>query len=112
MVDEVPTDQRAAYVQERQMNVGATLIANTQAAVAIEPGERALDHPTMLAESFAALNAAPRDTWRNRTLAQLFAQGLRVIRLISMQLLRTLARSAAPTSDRFNRILLRRTLLF
>lgn len=104
MIDEVPTDERTAYVQKRQVHICAPLVADAQTAIAIEPGERAFNDPAMPAESFAALDAAPRDTWRNRTLARLFAQRLQVIRFISMQLRRTLPRSAAPTFDRLNRI--------
>lgn len=104
MVDEVPTDERTTAVQKSQVHICAPLVTNAQTAIPIELGKRAFDDPAMPTESLATLDAAPRDTWRNRTLAQRFAQRHRVIRFVGMQLHRTLPRSATPALDRFNSI--------
>src|ERR1043165_1716082 len=102
MVDEVPTDERTADVQERQVHIRAPLVADTQTAIAVEPRQSAFHNPPMPTESLARLNAAPRDTSRDRPLAQLVAQGLRVIRFVGVQLRVTLTRPAAPPLDGFD----------
>ena len=79
MVDEVPTDQRTSDMEKGQVHLCAPLVPDAQAAVAVQPGERALDHPPVSAESLAALDATPGDAWRDAPLAQLLAQRLRVI---------------------------------
>jgi len=104
MADEVPTNQGTADVQKRQVHICAPLVADAQTAIAIEPRKRALDHPTMPAESLTTLNAPARDAWRNAALAQLLAQRLRVIRFVGVQLRRALTWSAAPSPDGFNRV--------
>src|SRR5215213_113751 len=94
MVDKVPTDQRAADVQERQVHVRPPLIPDARATVAIQPGEGALDDPPVPAEPLAALDATPGDARRDAPLAQLLPQRLRVISLVGVQLRGTLARPA------------------
>jgi hypothetical protein len=84
------------------MNVGTPFVTNAQAAIAIEPRERALNDPPMPAEPFAAFNPAPRDARRDASFAQLLAQRFRVIRLVGVQLLRAFTWSTAPTLDRLN----------
>jgi len=45
------------------VDVGAAFIADDEAAKAAEPGETALDDPTVSPESLARLAAAPGDSW-------------------------------------------------
>ncbi len=104
MVDEVPTYERAADVQKGQVHICAPFIADAQTAIAIEPGERAFNHPPMPAKSLTRLDAAPRNTWRDAALAQLLAQWLRVICFIGVQLRGPLTWSPAPSLDRLNGI--------
>src|SRR5215217_1766964 len=104
MVDNVPTDQRAADVQERQVHVRPPLVPDVQATVAIQPGERALDHPPVSAEPLATLDATPGDARRDAPLAQLLAQRLRVISLVGVQLRGTLTRPACGALDRLDGI--------
>lgn len=89
------------------MEFGPSLIANRQAAKASEPGQRALDHPAMAAESFARLDPPPGDTRRNATLAAGQATTGIVVALIGVQLERTPPRPATSTAwlaDRRDRI--------
>lgn len=44
------------------MDVSATLPTDQQAAVGVQPGEGALDFPTVVAQLLAGLDAAPSDT--------------------------------------------------
>lgn len=104
MVNEVPTDERAANVQKGQVHICAPLVANAQTAITIEPGKRAFNHPAMPAKPLARLDATPRDTWRDAARAQLLAQRLGVIRFVSVQLRGTFTWSATPAFDRFNSI--------
>lgn len=41
------------------MDVGPSLVADGQAAKAVEPSQRALDDPTVAAQTLAAVEAAP-----------------------------------------------------
>lgn len=61
MVKEVTAEQFAADVKERLMDVGSTLVADAQAAVAVEPRDRPLAHPAVAAQLLARLGAAACD---------------------------------------------------
>jgi hypothetical protein len=102
MVDEVPTDQRAPDVQERQMHVRPPLVPDAQAPVTIQPRQRPLDHPAMPAEPLATLYPPARDARRDRTPAQLLPQRLRVVRLVGVQLRGALARATHRALDRLD----------
>jgi hypothetical protein len=41
-------DQAASDVEERFVNVGAALVADTEAPVLMQPGDRTLDDPNVL----------------------------------------------------------------
>ncbi len=43
------------------MEIGPSLVADDQVAKAIEPRQRALDHPAMPTEAFARFDAPPGD---------------------------------------------------
>jgi hypothetical protein len=43
-------DQAAGDREEGLVNVGASLVADAEAAVLVQPGDRAFDYPTLLAE--------------------------------------------------------------
>ena len=53
MVDEVPTDQRAADMKERQVYVSPPLVANAQTAEAVEPRDHPLNGPPVPAQLLA-----------------------------------------------------------
>lgn len=102
MVNEVPTDQRAADVQKRQVHVRPPLVPDAQAPVTVEPRQCAFDHPPVPAEPLARLDAAPGNARRDAAAAQLLAQRPRVIRLVGVQLRGALARPADGATDRLD----------
>jgi hypothetical protein len=74
------------------MNIKATLEANAQFAETGKPGMRALDDPAMSAKTFFAVDTASRNSRRNAWLFQVAAAAGKVVALVGMQLVRTLAR--------------------
>jgi hypothetical protein len=44
------------------MDIGAPLVPNSESTHAMQPGESALDDPTMPTEAFFALDSAPGDS--------------------------------------------------
>lgn len=81
------------------MDIGASLVADTKPPVAVEPCKRAFDDPPMSAETFATFDAPARDARCDGASSQPFAQRLRVICFIGVQLPGTLAWSAASSFD-------------
>jgi hypothetical protein len=59
-------DDAAAECEERLVDVGAAVVADEQSFELVEPGEGALDHPAVAAESGAMLGLAPSDLWSDR----------------------------------------------
>jgi hypothetical protein len=49
-VEELEADEAAADREERFVDVVAAFVADAQAAVLVQPGDRALDDPALLAE--------------------------------------------------------------
>jgi hypothetical protein len=95
MVDEVPTDQRAADVQKRLMQVCSPLVPNTQPTIAVEPRRRPLDDLPMSAEPLAAFDTPARDVRHNALLVQLRPQRLRVKSIVRMEFRRAFTRPDA-----------------
>ena len=86
------------------MNIVTTLVADGEASLAVEPGEGALHHPPVPAQLLTALYSFTRYATLDAALAKSLAAPGYVIRLVSMQLVRALARSSSLTSwtlDRF-----------
>jgi hypothetical protein len=54
-------NQAAGDVEERLVNVGAALVADTEAPVLVQPGDRTLDDPAFSAEAGAARALWPSD---------------------------------------------------
>src|SRR5215213_8082412 len=107
VVESSPADHCVRQMHQRLVNVVALLVAHPQPAEALLPANRSLDHPAMAAQPHAALDASPRDPRRDTPPAQLGPQRPRVIRLIGVQLLRALARTATPCAhpgDRIHRL--------
>ncbi len=69
------------------MQFCATLIANAQAPIAMQPGEGALDDPAPASEAFARFVSAPRKAHGDTALAQQVAAERIVIHLVGMQLI-------------------------
>lgn len=67
------------------MDVGPSLIAHGQAAIAVEPGQRTLDDPAMPPQALARLDATPGDPRRDATLTASKAASGIVVAFIRMQ---------------------------
>lgn len=80
------------------MDVGAALVADGQAAEAIQPGQCAFDHPAMAPEPLARLDAASGDAWRNAPLTTGGARAREVVALVGVQFGWTPPRSSACTT--------------
>src|SRR6476469_8035222 len=68
------------------MNVQSSSIPNSQPAKLVEPRERALDHPSVLAQLLAALNATSGYSRCNASISQSSSASLKIVPLVSMQL--------------------------
>ncbi len=82
------------------MDVGAALVADGQAAEAVEPGQRALDDPAVPAEPVPALDTPPSNARFDVTPAAGPAAGRIIISLVGVQLIGSAAGSSGGTPDR------------
>ena len=82
------------------MDVGAALVADGQAAEAVEPGERALDHPAVATERCAGVDALAGDADPDVAPAQRRAAARDVVALVGVQLGRALAPPPVGLLDR------------
>lgn len=80
------------------------LIADGKAAELVDPGEGALDHPSVLSEMLGTIDAAAGDAGRDRPLAQVFPAAVEVVALVGVEFLGSPARPSAPLPDRVDRI--------
>ena len=71
--------------------VSTPFVADTEAAITEQPGQRALDHPAVPAQALAGIDAAPGDSWGNAASAEGTPQVGRVIRFVGVELRRPLA---------------------
>ncbi len=78
------------------MNIRAPFIAHLEAAEAIEPGERPLDHPAIAPQPLTRLDAAAGDARNDATPAQRLPTARIIVALVGVKLHRTLAWS--PTT--------------
>ena len=81
------------------MYIETSLVSNGQPAEAVEPSEGALHHPSVTPQLLTALDAPPGDTRYDASLAKSHTVGLRVIPLVSVHLVRSLAWSASSTLE-------------
>ena len=88
-------DERTADLKKSFVDVCATFIPDLESPETVQPRVRTLDDPAMPAESLLGLNTLSGNPRRDATLAQGGPILLRVISLIRMQLVRTLARSSS-----------------
>jgi hypothetical protein len=89
-------EQRAGQVQERGQEVGAALVADRQAPVGQQPGQRPLHLPALSAQPRVGLHPTPGDPRADPAPPQQLPAGWVVVALIAMELGRPLA---WPTAD-------------
>jgi len=83
------------------MNGRLPFVAHREAAVAVEPRQRPLDHPAMLAQPLARLDAPPRDTGCDAALAASQPTKGVIVAFVGMQLGGAATRpTALPTHGR------------
>ena len=80
------------------MDVGAPLVADGQAADAVEPSQRAFDDPAVPAEPFAAVEASPGNAGRDPALPAFAPAAVMVIGLVGVKLVGALARAATAVA--------------
>lgn len=83
--------------------MAGAFVANGDAAVATEPGDRPFDLPPVAVEPFAGLDALAGDPGRDPAVAQESAQVVAVVGLVGTQLVRLAAPWAASGTDRGSR---------
>src|SRR5262245_60712304 len=93
-------EEGTAEGEEGLMAIGAPLVAHGQAAAAIEPGQRALEHPAMPTEALAGVEAFAGDANADMPEAEGPTTPRDVIGLVSMQCVGALA---PPTVGLFDR---------
>ncbi len=91
-------------MQKGLMRVIAPLVADPEATVPIEPGKRALDHPSIAAKALARLDSSPRDTGNDTPCSECLATASKVVALVRVQLGRTLATPAMRRTNGLDRI--------
>jgi len=82
------------------MNVKPSLITNGQSAEVVEPSKGALDHPSVPSQLLATLDASPRNTRGDASLAKGLPVSLRVIPFVSVYFDRTLAWTTSSAVQR------------
>jgi hypothetical protein len=80
-------DKGAAEVEESLMQLLPALVADRQAAVAVEPGEGALHHPAVPPQVGLALHALAGDAALDAAAPQVAATATHVVALVGVQLL-------------------------
>jgi hypothetical protein len=82
------------------VEIGSSVVADEQAAVLVEPGEGALDHPAVAAEAGAVCGLAAGDHGLDPTLAEFASVGLRVVAAVGDELVGTAAGAADDPPNR------------
>ena len=96
----VEADERAGECGEGVVDVASALVASDEPAVAVDPGEGALDDPAMSAQLLAGLDAASGDAGRDPAAAAGLAAPPMVVCLVGVQLVRPAPCPAGLAADR------------
>jgi hypothetical protein len=78
-------DEGGADGEEGFVDIGAPVIATIEATVLVQPGERALDHPAVFAESRSVCDVALGDPGRDAALPQRLAVAATVVCAVGEQ---------------------------
>jgi hypothetical protein len=100
---EAEADESTRKVEESEMHLSQPLVADSQPAKAIHPGEGPLDYPAIPPECLAGLDPATGDAATDTALAQVVPTAWEVVALVRMQLGWPLTWSAKWSLDRFDR---------
>jgi hypothetical protein len=103
-LQEFEADEAAADREEGFVDVVAALVADAEAAVLVEPGDRALDHPALLSESGAVWALGPGDLRLDVPAAQLAPTLACVVGAVADEPLRSATRPSAPSTHRWDRV--------
>jgi hypothetical protein len=95
--DLVEGDEAGSEAGEGLVDVDASLVADWQAAEAVEPSVCALHHPPVPAQPLAALDAAACDARHNPTRSTLMSARSGVVGFVGVQFVRAVSRPAPPT---------------
>jgi hypothetical protein len=86
MLKEAEADEGTAEIEEGQVQIGQTFIADRQSSEAVEPGEGPLHDPPEPSELVAGFNATSSDATADAAMAQVVPTAWVVVALIGMQL--------------------------
>ena len=81
------------------MDIASALLARDEAAVAVDPGEAAFDHPSMSAQLLTGLDAAPCDAGSNPATAASLSAPSMVVGLVGVELVWSASCPAALSCD-------------
>lgn len=88
----IPSDEGAAQNHKGEVNVISSFVAHFEASEAIEPGEGALNDPTVASQRLAAMNSSASDARHNARLAELLTAPCRVVAFVGVEFMRPKAR--------------------
>jgi hypothetical protein len=99
LLEGMEADEATAEGEERLVDVGPSFVAHGQAPHAVEPGQGALDHPAVAAQPLARIDPFAGDADADVALRQRAAAAGDVVRLVGVQLARSLAPSPVGLLD-------------
>lgn len=103
----IETNQRATQCEERLIDVHAPLVADRRPPVAIQPGERPLDHLAMAPQVLTVLDALAGNADRNVRPGKRLAAAGQIVRLVGKELagpLPPLARRSVDGGDGISQV--------
>src|ERR671935_195092 len=98
------TDEGAAEMEERLMDVGPALVADREPTVLGQPSQRPLDDPAMPSQALAALDALAGNAHLDVAPPQGLATARNVVGLVRVQLVRACAGPSAAALDGGNAV--------
>jgi hypothetical protein len=103
-VEELEADQAAADREECFVDVVSAFVADAQASVLVQPGDRALDDPALLAESGAVRCFGGGDPRLDAAAAELAPSFARVVGAVAIEPFRAMPWPAAAAAHRRDRV--------
>lgn len=96
-----PADHRAGEADEGLVDVGPLVVANSQPLELVQPTDRPLDRPALLAQTAAVGRATTRDPRRDVPARQRYSVGIAVITPIGHHTTRFAKRCADRARSQF-----------